>query len=109
MRKKSGANPTRGDYWLLNASSGELKQLGKGRPECYSDLQVSPDGSKVAYGSDTTLYVEDLASGEIKKLTDSNGTKKLINGTFDWVYEEEFFCRDGFRWGRMKNYSVLAN
>src|SRR4030095_1891856 len=30
--------------------------------------------------------------------TDDNGTKKLINGTFDWVYEEEFFCRDGFRW-----------
>ena len=27
-----------------------------------------------------------------------NGTRKLINGTFDWVYEEEFGCRDGFRW-----------
>ena len=27
-----------------------------------------------------------------------NGSRKMINGTFDWVYEEEFFCRDGFRW-----------
>jgi dipeptidyl-peptidase-4 len=27
-----------------------------------------------------------------------DGTRKLINGTFDWVYEEEFNCRDGFRW-----------
>ena len=34
----------------------------------------------------------------VKKLTEDNGTKKLINGTFDWVYEEEFVCRDGFRW-----------
>jgi dipeptidyl-peptidase-4 len=30
-------------------------------------------------------------------LTD-NGSEDLINGTFDWAYEEEFFCRDGFRW-----------
>ena len=91
--------PTRGDYWLLTFSTGELKQLGKGRPE--SSLQFakfSPDGNKVAYVSEHNVYVEDLATGEIKKLTDDEGTKKLINGTFDWVYEEEFFCRDGFRW-----------
>ena len=28
----------------------------------------------------------------------TGGTRELINGTFDWAYEEEFFCRDGFRW-----------
>ena len=91
--------PTRGDYWLINLARGELKQLGKSRPE--SSLQFakfSPDGNKVAYVSEHNIYVEDLASGNIKKLTDDNGTKKMINGTFDWVYEEEFFCRDGFRW-----------
>jgi len=91
--------PTRGDYWLLNLTTGNFKQLGKGRPE--SSLQFakfSPDGSKVAYVSEHNIYEEDLASGIIKKLTEDNGTKKLINGTFDWVYEEEFFCRDGFRW-----------
>ncbi len=91
--------PTRGDYWLLTLSTGQLKQLGKGRPE--SSLQFakfSPDGNKVAYVSEHNIYVEDLATGDIKKLTDDKGTKKLINGTFDWVYEEEFFCRDGFRW-----------
>jgi dipeptidyl-peptidase 4 len=91
--------PTRGDYWFLNLTNGELKQLGKERPE--SSLQFakfSPDGSKVAYVSEHNIYIEDLASGSIKKLTDVHGTKKLINGTFDWVYEEEFFCRDGFRW-----------
>src|SRR6266496_3149980 len=90
---------TRGDYWFRNLTNGELKQLGKERPE--SSLQFakfSPDGSKVAYVSEHNIYIEDLASGSIKKLTDDHGTKKLINGTFDWVYEEEFFCRDGFRW-----------
>ncbi len=91
--------PTRGDYWLLTLSNGELKQLGKGRPE--SSLQFakfSPDGNKAAYVSEHNIYTEDLASGEIRKITSDNNTKKLINGTFDWVYEEEFFCRDGFRW-----------
>ena len=34
---------------------------------------------------------------EITQLT-SDGSKTIVNGTFDWVYEEEFSCRDGFRW-----------
>ena len=41
--------------------------------------------------------MEDLASNNIKQLT-TDGTDRMINGTFDWVYEEEFDCRDGFRW-----------
>lgn len=92
--------PTRGDYYLVSMTGNEIRQIGKGRPE--SSLQFakfSPDGSKVAYVSEHNVFVEDLATGEIKKLTDDKGTRKLINGTFDWVYEEEFFCRDGFRWG----------
>jgi len=91
--------PTRGDYWLLHLSSGNLKQIGSGRPPASLQFaKFSPDNKKVAYVSERNIYVEDLATGAIKKLTSDNGTKKLINGTFDWVYEEEFFCRDGFRW-----------
>jgi len=91
--------PTRGDYWLLNLASGDLKQMGKGRPAATLQFaKFSPDNKKVAYVSERNIYSEDLATGIIKKLTSDNGTKKLINGTFDWVYEEEFFCRDGFRW-----------
>ncbi|GAB3931068.1 S9 family peptidase [Mucilaginibacter myungsuensis] len=89
---------TRGDYWVLDMKTNKLRQLGKGRPE--SSLmfaKFNPDGSKVAYVSEHNLYVEDVASGAIKALT-TNGSKHLINGTFDWVYEEEFDCRDGFRW-----------
>jgi dipeptidyl-peptidase-4 len=97
--KKVWRYPTRGDYWLLVLATGQLRQLGQGRPEATLQFaKFSPDGSKVAYVSEHNIYLEDLASGAIKKLTDDNGTKKLINGTFDWVYEEEFFCRDGFRW-----------
>lgn len=91
---------TRGDYWLLNLATGDLKQMGKGRPAASLQFaKFSPDNKKVAYVSERNIYSEDLATGAIKKLTSDNGTKKLINGTFDWVYEEEFSCRDGFRWG----------
>ncbi len=90
---------TRGDYWLLDLGTKSLKQLGKGRPaSSLMFAKLSPDGTKAAYVSERNVYVEDLSTGSIKKLTDDLGTKKLINGTFDWVYEEEFFCRDGFRW-----------
>ena len=47
--------------------------------------------------ADNNLYVEDLRDGRITPLTHSNSADE-INGTFDWVYEEEFGLRDGFRW-----------
>lgn len=89
---------TRGDYWVLNMENGNLRQLGKSLPE--SSLmfaKFSPDGKSVAYVSENNIYVENVIDGSIKKLT-NDGNDKIINGTFDWVYEEEFSCRDGFRW-----------
>jgi dipeptidyl-peptidase 4 len=89
---------TRGDYWILNLTSNQLTQLGKSLPsQSLMFAKISPDGKKAAYVSEHNLYVEDLSSHKIKPLT-KDGTRKLINGTFDWVYEEEFGCRDGFRW-----------
>jgi dipeptidyl-peptidase 4 len=96
--KKVWRLDTRGDYWLYDIASNKLKQLGKDRPaSSLMFAKISPDGKKVAYVSEYNLYVEDLATGTIKPLT-KGGNRKLINGTFDWAYEEEFFCRDGFRW-----------
>lgn len=89
---------TRGDYWYYDLAGKKLRQLGKGLPEAsLMFAKISPDGQKAAYVSRHNLYVEDLASGKIEQLT-KDGTRKLINGTFDWAYEEEFGCRDGFRW-----------
>ncbi len=76
-----------------------LVKLGKERPA--SSLQFakfSPDAGKVAYSSEHNVYVEDLATGQTRCLTSTDKTRKLINGTFDWAYEEELECRDGFRW-----------
>lgn len=89
---------TKGDYWLLNLQTNDLKQLGKGKsPQSLMFAKFSPDGNKVGYVSEHNIYVDDLVTTSTTQLT-FDGTRKLINGTFDWVYEEELNCRDGFRW-----------
>ncbi len=101
---------TKGDYWVYDFNKNEMQKLG--REMSSSSLmfaKFSPNENFVAYVSkeksesgirnsstSVNIYLEDLESRSVKKLTSSNGTKKLINGTFDWVYEEEFGCRDGF-------------
>ena len=89
---------TRGDYWVLDRKSGRLFQLGGDAPE--SSLmfaKFSPAGGRVGYVRENNIFVEDLESGAITQLT-SDGSRTVINGTFDWVYEEEFGLQDGWRW-----------
>ncbi len=61
--------------------------------------KLSPDGTKVAWVDfdRKDLFVQDLESLEVTRLTNDKG-EHIINGTSDWVYEEEFDLRDGFRW-----------
>ena len=89
---------TRGDYWVLDLRDWKLDKLGgNAGPSMLMFAKFSPDGNRVAYVHGNNLYVEDLASRRIKQIT-SDGSQTIINGTFDWVYEEEFGLRDGFRW-----------
>jgi len=89
----------RGDYWLLDLDSGELWQLGGEGAEPSSMLfaKISPDGGKVGYVRDNDIYVQDLVSRDIVRVT-SRPSDSIINGRFSWAYEEEFQIRDGFRW-----------
>ncbi|MBT8399967.1 MAG: S9 family peptidase, partial [Rhodothermia bacterium] len=89
---------TRGDYWVLDLKSGRLAQLGRfADPSRLMFAKFSPDGGRVAYVYRNNIYVESLSDGEVTQLT-HDGTTTVINGTFDWAYEEEFHIRDGFRW-----------
>lgn len=89
---------TKGDYWVLSLDTGDLAQLGKfAGPSTMMFAKLSPEAKKVAYVVKNNIYVEDLKTGELLQLT-HDGSARIINGTFDWVYEEELACRDGFRW-----------
>ena len=89
---------TRGDYWVLDLASGRLRQLGAKAPaSSLMFAKFSPDGARVAYVRANNLYVERIDDGRVTPLTTS-GSDTIINGTSDWVYEEELDVRDGFRW-----------
>ena len=96
--KKVWRYETRGDYFVADLKTKEMIKIGKDRPaSSLMFAKFSPDGNKVAYVSKHNIYVDDLSTRSTKALT-TDGTDRIINGTFDWVYEEEFDCRDGFRW-----------
>jgi len=89
---------TRGDYWVLNRKTAKLEKIGgDAEPSTLMFAKFSPDAGRIAYVRKNNLYVEDLSTHRITQLT-RDGSETLINGTFDWVYEEEFGLRDGFRW-----------
>lgn len=95
---------TRGDYWVLNLKTENLMKLGGDAPE--SSLmftKFSPDNKNVAYVSKHNVFVQNLSDGKITQLT-FDGSNTTINGTFDWVYEEELSNRDGFRWSPDSKY-----
>lgn len=96
--KKVWRRNTRGDYWLMDVATRELKKLGGTAPEAtLMFAKLSPDATRVAYVREHNLYVQDLRSLNITPLT-TDGSKTLINGTSDWVNEEELSLRDCFRW-----------
>ena len=90
---------TRGDYWVLDLKSWKLKKLGgdDAKPSTLMFAKFSPDGMRIGYVRENNIYVENLADGRITRVT-TDGSRHIVNGTFDWVYEEELFCRDGWRW-----------
>lgn len=89
---------TRGDYWTFRRSTGKLAKLGgNAKPASLMFAKLSPDGKQVGYVRENNLFVEPVGGGSATRLT-TDGTAEVINGTFDWVYEEEFFARDGWRW-----------
>jgi dipeptidyl-peptidase 4 len=89
---------TRGDYWVLDMASGKLTKLGgDAKPSTLMFAKFSPDGKRVGYVRENNIYVENPDTGKIIQLT-TNGSPTMINGTSDWVNEEEFNLRDCWRW-----------
>jgi dipeptidyl-peptidase-4 len=97
--EKVWRSKSRGDYWLMNMETGSLRKVGGDEPGPSSLMfaKFSPDGTMLAYVHGNEIYAESIQSGEITRLT-TDAFATVINGVFDWAYEEEFLIRDGFRW-----------
>lgn len=84
-------------YHLIDLNTSEVQPLDSER-EPQTLAEYSPDGTKVSYIYKNNLFVKDIASGKVKQLTDDGENNKIINGTTDWVYEEEFSITKAYGW-----------
>src|SRR4029077_527624 len=83
----------------LRRSTGKLTKIGgDAKPSTLMFAKLSPDRARVGYVRENNLYVEPVDGGPATTKLTNDGSSEVINGTFDWVYEEEFDCRDGWRW-----------
>ena len=90
--------PTQGFYYVYDLRSNELTPVADRDAGFQMFAKFAPDGNRVAFVRDRNLYVVDLESGDERALTTDGSDGAVINGTTDWVYEEEFGLRDGWHW-----------
>lgn len=90
-------------YYLFDLKSKVLQELDPHHsPQTLAEY--SPDGTKVSYIHNNNLYVKDLNNGKVKQLTKDGYKNNLINGTTDWVYEEEFAITKAYAWSPDSKY-----
>jgi dipeptidyl-peptidase-4 len=87
---------TRGRFHVFDVASRKLIPVTQ-VDTLIMFAKLSPDGRQAAFVRNNNIYVTDLATGQERALT-RDGSPEIINGTTDWVYEEEFGLRDAFRW-----------
>ena len=87
---------SKSDYYVYDIEGKKLSFLSLNGKQRLADF--SPDATKVAFIRDNNIYVKDLNSGEEKQITADGEDRKIINGTTDWVYEEEFGFTKAFFW-----------
>ncbi len=89
---------TKGFYYVYDLAEETLTPVADREAGFQMFAKFGPQGEHVAFVRERDLYLVDLSTMEETALTDSGSEGGIINGTSDWVYEEEFGLRDGFRW-----------
>ncbi|MEH0154228.1 S9 family peptidase [Limibacter armeniacum] len=84
------------DYYVYDLANKSLKKLSENGKQSYATF--SPDGTKVAFARNNNLFVVDLASMSETQVTTDGQFNHIINGSADWVYEEEFSMAKAFFW-----------
>lgn len=82
-------------FYLYDRKSKELKKLSSGRQ---SYASISPDNKKVAFTRSNNLYYVEVATGNEVAVTKDGKFNRIINGSTDWVYEEELYLTKAFEW-----------
>src|SRR5690606_36282321 len=81
---------------VLDLASGKVQELMDGEKISYATL--SPDNTKVAFVKENNLYYVELEADKVHQVTQDGKWNHIINGSADWVYEEEFSMAQAFEW-----------
>ena len=85
---------TKGTYYAFSVGSKKVRFIG----ENIQEPTFSPDSKKVAYAKNNNLFILDLTTNLTTQVTKDGKHNHIINGTTDWVYEEEFGFVRAFEW-----------
>lgn len=88
---------TKGIYYVYNLETDALTKVSENK---IKEPSFSPDASKVAYVFENNIYIKELESGKTTQVTADGELHKIINGTTDWVYEEEFSFVQAYHWNK---------
>lgn len=87
---------TRGKYYVYNIATKKVTEVNNGKKVMYASF--SPKADKVAFIDENNLKVHDLTTDEVTAITTDGEFNKIINGSSDWVYEEEFAIDKCYFW-----------
>lgn len=82
-------------FYIWDTKSENLSELSTDKQRLAT---FSPNGNKVAFVRNNNIFIKDLSANSEIQITSDGKTNNLINGTCDWVYEEEFGFTKGFYW-----------
>jgi dipeptidyl-peptidase-4 len=90
-------------YYLYDLKTGKVQSLDDAhQPQTLAEY--SPDGQQVSYIYKNDIFIKNLATGKVSKVTENGKANKIINGTTDWVYEEEFAITKAYGWSPDSKY-----
>ena len=91
------------NYYLFDRTTEQLQPLDEQRqPQTLAEY--SPDGNQVSYIYENNIYVKNLNTGIVTQLTVDGEKNAIVNGTTDWVYEEEFAFIKAYDWSPDSKY-----
>jgi len=82
-------------FYIWDTKTEKLELLSNGKQRL---AEFSPAGGKIAFVRENNIFIKDLSSDNEIQITRDGKINEIINGTCDWVYEEEFGFTKGFYW-----------
>ncbi|NJO03600.1 MAG: S9 family peptidase, partial [Bacteroidia bacterium] len=83
-------------FYIYDIAKRNIKRLVEGEKQSYASF--SPDGNKIAFVRNNNIFVTDITTQETRQITETGEVNKVIHGSADWVYEEEFSFAQAFFW-----------